>query len=520
MIRPLYPTTEFQKGSEYMIMKRFLSLFLALTACVSVLASAACSSGNDAAEDTTAAETTAAPETAESVPETTADPLADNLPDDVSYDGYTFRIGATSKDEQWINYIIRPEQKGEVLNDTIYEANLAVAERFDIAFEHVPFAASNSGALSEIVQNARAGDDTYDILTMHDLKSGEATLQGVFRNVYDLEHVDFDKPWWPAHTVNALTVNGRMYTISNSMSYYGIYSTRCLFFNKGLMTSLGIELPYEDVRQGTWYLDDLINMTKDVYSDVDMDGARSIGDRYGIAITGTAYCFLECFGTDVYGRDENGLITDNFYNERNVTIVEKSNAWFNGGSEGAYFSGTPKGTYDIGSGLAMFAGGNVLFTFRALGHMVQACMASDVEYGILPMPKLDEQQDDYISGCVDNPICIPITNQNMDRTGMIVEAMSAEGYRKVQPAYTETVMKERYATDKDSVEMLDIIFNNRMLAAGYLLADTSCRLQTVHDTIWRQGSSNINITSHYESVKRMFQTKIDGLNSFFSKAEE
>ena len=339
IIRSLYSPIIFKKGSVQMIMKRFLSLFLALTACVSLLASAACSSGNDAAEGTGAADTTAAgttaSETTEPVPETTADPLADNLPDDVSYDGYVFRIGATSKDEKWINYIIRPEQKGEVLNDTIYEANLAVAERFDITFEHVPFAASNSGALSEIVQSARAGDDTYDILTMHDLKSGEATLQGVFRNVYELEHVDFDKPWWPAHTVNALTVNGRMYTIANSMSYYGLYSTRCLFFNKGLMTDLGIEMPYDDVRAGTWYLDDLINMTKDVYSDVDLDGARSIGDRYGISITGTAYCFLECFGVDVYGRDEDGLIIDNFYNERNVQIVEKANAWFFGGSEGA-----------------------------------------------------------------------------------------------------------------------------------------------------------------------------------------
>ena len=168
----------------------------------------------------------------------------------------------------------------------------------------------------------------------------------------------------------------------------------------------------------------------------------------------------------------------------------------------------------------MFAVGNVLFTFRALGQMVEACMDSEVEYGILPMPKLDDQQAGYVSGCVDNPICVPITNQNMNRTGMIIEAMSAEGYRKVQPAYTETVMKERYATDKDSVEMLDIIFNNRMLAAGYLFADTSCRLQTVHDIMWKQGTSNINITSYYESVKSRFQTKIDGLNAFFSRTEE
>ncbi|MBE6560114.1 MAG: extracellular solute-binding protein [Ruminococcaceae bacterium] len=497
-------------------MKRTLSLILAALSLAGILASAACSNSapTDDTTDTTA-DTTAPAETTTAEPETTADPLADNLPDDVSYDGYAFRIGAISADLQWIKYLIRTEQTGEVLNDTIYEANNAVAERFGITFKHIPYSGTNYSSYNEILASARAGDDNVDILTLHDLRSGQAALQGVFRNVYDLEHVDFEKPWWPRFTTNALTINGKMYNISNSMSYYNIYAVRCLMFNKGLMKNLGITFPYDDVRAGTWYFDDLINMTKDVYSDVDNNGARSTADRYGIAITGTAYCFLECFGVDVYGRDDKGLIKDDFYNERTVNIVEKSNSWFNGGSKGAYFSAS-------GDALKMFAGGNVLFAFRGLGQIVDACMDSDVEYGVLPMPKLDENQKEYISGTVDNPISVPITNKNMDRTGMIIEAMSAEGYRRVQPAYMETVMKNRYASDKDSVEMMDLVFNNRMLSAGYLFAnsDKTYRLQTVHDDMWRQGSSNINLTSHYESVKGQFQGYINTINEFFSRTDE
>ena len=85
---------------------------------------------------------------------------------------------------------------------------------------------------------------------------------------------------------------------------------------------------------------------------------------------------------------------------------------------------------------------------HSLGVMTESCMESDVEFGILPMPKVEESQESYYAGSGDNPVVIPITNNNMDRTGMIVEAMSAEGYRRVQPAYTETVMKERYATER------------------------------------------------------------------------
>jgi len=143
-----------------------------------------------------------------------------------------------------------------------------------------------------------------------------------------------------------------------------------------------------------------------------------------------------------------------------------------------------------------------------------------VEFGILPMPKVEESQESYYAGSGDNPVVIPITNNNMDRTGMIVEATSAEGYRRVQPAYTETVMKERYATDKDSVEMLDIIFNNRLLAGGYLYAATNCRIQLIQDQIFAAANSNANIVSTYESMKNTDQQRINELNEFFFKAEE
>jgi len=502
------------------MMKRIASILLSALMLLSALGTTACSTP-DPAVDTTAADTTAAPAPdTTTVEETTADPLADNLPE-ADYDGYTFRIGASGQEMEWIGYLIRPEQNGEVLNDAIYKANLAVAERFDINFEHIPLSGTNFGTMDVVIQNAKAGEDAYDLVTQHDIQSTKGTLQGVYRNVHDLEHIDLSRPWWPVHTTNALTVNGKMYVIANSMSYYGLYSTRCLFFNKGLMKDLGIEYPYEDVRNGTWYLDDLITMTKDIYSDLDNDGARSLNDRYGFAITGTAYCFLECFGIDAFGKDENGFLTDTFYNERNVSAVEKSNAWFFGGTQGAYFKSSHAGYFEPDSALIMFANGNVLFGFNSVGRQTQACMDSDVEFGIVPMPKLDEAQQDYISGCVDNPICVPITNKNMDRTGMIVEAMSAEGYRSVQPAYTETVMKERYASDKDSVEMLDIIFNGRMLAAGYLYnTDSSARMQTSHHDMWKLGTSNINLTSYYNKCVKVIESRLKSINDFFAAEQE
>ncbi len=492
--------------------KRIIALLLAAMMSASALIACSDSPSGDST-DTSAPDSTADTTTVE---ETTADPLADDLPNDVKYDNYTFRIGASSKDMEFINYVVRFEQTGETLNDAIYDANKAVSERFGIQFSHVGIAESNYNASKLVTTSIQAGEDLYDVISLHDNRSAGLMLEGLLRNVYDLEHIDVTKPWWPEFTVNSLTVNGKMYQIANAMTYYGLYSTRCLFFNKGLMTDMGIKMPYDDVRAGTWYLDDLINMTKDIYSDLDNDGKRSIGDRYGFALTGGAFCYMECFGAESLSLGKSGKLEESFINERNIGAVQKSNNWFFGGSPGVYYSNKHAGYFKEDSALTMFGNGNVLFGFNSVGRQTQACMDSDVEFGIVPMPKLDENQEDYISGAVDNPICIPVTNLNMDRTGMIVEAMGAGGYRRVQPAYTESVMKARYATDKDSVEMLDIIFGNRMLSGGYLyFGENQGRFIMTHEYMWKEGNSNANVVSFLETNKNLAQERIDALNKFF-----
>ena len=438
---------------------------------------------------------------------------ADDLPER-DYGGYVFRIGATEKDDKWYGYIVRTEETGEVLNDAIHSANTAVAERFGIAFSHAKIPNDGVYTHMHLIANAQAGDDVYDAALIHDGNSTAAMLQGVLRSVCELPHIDLTKPWWPARTVEALCVNGKMYHIANAMSYYGLHSTRAVFFHKAMMRDLGIPLPYDDVRAGTWYLDDLMAMTRDIYADLDNDGARSAEDRYGFAITGASYCWLESFGIDTYSRNGEGRITESFLTERNVNTVEKLNHWVFGGSPGVWYRESHTQIREDGCG-GMFARGNVLMVCQSFGVITEVCADSDVEYGVVPMPKADEMQTDYYGGSVDKPVVIPITNTVTERTGIIIEAMSAEGWRRVQPAYTESFLKARYASDPDSVEMMDIIFRNRFLAGGHLYADADSRVQTIQDAVWAQGTSNAGAVSVYERIKPVSRARVAALNAFF-----
>ena len=92
------------------------------------------------------------------------------------------------------------------------------------------------------------------------------------------------------------------------------------------------------------------------------------------------------------------------------------------------------------------------------------------DYGIIPMPKLDEQQDQYTAFCHDgsSAFCIPVTQNTPDTVAAFLEAMCAETYRVVTPAYFETALKGKYSRDNETSQMLDLIVSGIYLDIAYI----------------------------------------------------
>ncbi len=112
----------------------------------------------------------------------------------------------------------------------------------------------------------------------------------------------------------------------------------------------------------------------------------------------------------------------------------------------------------------------LLFSMAALFYAPQFRDMQD-DWGIIPMPKYDETQQNYYSPGFPN--CYPITvvpasNDAPDDTGILLEEMSYIGYTKLLPALYDTVLSGKCARDEDSVEMLDIIFGNTLYDIGMI----------------------------------------------------
>lgn len=436
--------------------KRLIALFLAL--CLTVPLTAC---GSDPAE-TTAPETTA--DTVSTDAETT--PESVDLYADLGvadYDGYDYVILNT---EEFKPYMVAEEQTGEIVNDAVFEANAKVMEMANITIRQDLVSDPNVTFKSCV----NAGDNAFDMAIDHDCNSAKRQMAGDYMlNLLEFPHIQWEKPWWPQFTTDALTFNGQMYMYSNYSSYLGNWFTRAVFVNLAELRNRNVGNLYQLVYENKWTLDKWIEITKDIYVDLDGDGESTVEDFFGFAISGSTYCWLEAWNIEVFQKD-GANITIDVENETLLNTMEKVYNWFHD-NQGVYYSPTSKDNWSRDSYIGIFAAESSMSTYGVIGRLLQGLMDTDIEYGILPMPMLDESVGKYYSGTTDRPVSVPVTCRDTEMVGYVIEAMAITGYEMILPAYCESALKGRYATDEDSTAMLDIIFTNRVLGFSYLYSN-------------------------------------------------
>ncbi len=457
------------------MVKKLLCLLLAALMLTSTVA---CATGDT--EASTDADTVAASEGEDTE-------LKPDLPE-MDYDGEAFRV---LTDEGNYKYIVSEKTGGELVNDAIVEANMAVIEQFDITFERI------NGAPQTYIQ---AGDDAYDVAYLHDVTTAETALQGWFMDVYEIPYMDPSAPWWPQFTVDSLTINGKMFIFSNYTGYLSMIQTRVCFFNQRILEDNQMESPYALVREGTWTLDKITEMSTAIYSDLNGDGVKDTGDQFGYASCHYPWGWLEAFGIELYQKEAvDSAVMTIVADDRCYTLIDKLNEWWYTGSSGVWVELSGHGD----PGLNMFADNRVAFTFvNNIDVQVKPAIENNVPYGIVPFPKIDQNQKNYYGACTDFIFSIPITVKDTERVGMILEAMAYNGYKYVRPAYCEQTLKTRFATDPDCSEMLNLIFDNRVISFSYLYS--SAQSDLIANTVMYK-----NVASYLQGKAKSEQKFLD-----------
>jgi hypothetical protein len=158
----------------------------------------------------------------------------------------------------------------------------------------------------------------------------------------------------------------------------------------------------------------------------------------------------------------------------------------------------------------MFSEDRALFSWIRL-RIVERLRGMETDFGIIPCPKLEKEQKDYITYNEPNAgtgLSIPRTAGDLERTAMILEDLSAESRYTLQPAYYEINLQGKFMRDDESQEMLDIIMANTAFDIGYIYNFGSYASLTCH----RYGRDpKVEWVSKFEASREKMQKDIDKL---------
>ena len=165
----------------------------------------------------------------------------------------------------------------------------------------------------------------------------------------------------------------------------------------------------------------------------------------------------------------------------------------------------------------MFQNNQALFIQQLL-QLIPKLREMDADFGVLPYYKYDEAQDTYyntVGSWHSVFLCLPKVQKDATRTGVIVEALAAESLYTVTPAYYDVTLKDKVARDKDSAEMLDLIFETRTYDLGWYYAIGTYNESTMN--LFRNYQSDF--TSMYKKMEKVANKYISKLNEAFAEVE-
>lgn len=470
-------------------MKTYARIIAALCALIMLLSCfAACAETGDETVTTENAST----ETPDD-PVETEDPnldkdgyLKDDLPEELDYKGEVISVLYWEDVERPEFEILEEETGVDMVKDAIYNRNLAVEDRLGVSFEWTGVKGNNSNrsGFASYVQNCYSGGTYYDIIATYSRTSAMLCVSGLLEDLNRIEdsYLNFSQPWWPECMVDTCSIDDSLFFVSGDISTNILHFMYAIYYNMDLLNDLQLPDPVAMVDNKTWTLDALIEMTSDLYVDLDQDGSVSGGDQYGFC---SSYFHLDAFysgsGLRLVEDDPEDIlkISDDFYSQKSIDLADKLGAWFNSGN--CYVS-RRSDTFDEDQ---PFVEGNAVFIQNRV-YLADAQYAAGTgpmrevewDFGILPTPLYDESQENYIT-LLGNPITLwsVMTNaRDPQMSSAVIECLASEAYRKTSPALFENNMKYRYTPDSagkgDSARMFDIVRENINFDLGRIFSNS------------------------------------------------
>lgn len=436
---------------------RLLSILLALVLCISTLCTALTSCANDPEDGNDDPDGDTATPTPDDDEDKTEEfdirKALEDLPE-CTFSGDVFTIAASSTYENvfTIDQFATDDQKnGALVHDALFDRDAMVEEVLGIEIYYDDML--DSAMYGKIGNNISSGDDTYSLV----LGTLSNTAIPMFNNnlLYDINevpHVDLTKPWWNKNSIDNFEINDKIFMATGAITNRYVYSPYAMLFNQKLLADASLESPYVLMDNNEWTLETFVEMIEGHYYDLNPNDKVDIGDFFGLAPASdaeTAYYFA-C-GATLLAKNEDGELEFTYMDEENLFILDDVMMMYDSDDVLKYIQ-----TYDSRDA---FRESRAIFHSMALGDITMLNEMTD-PYGIVPMPKYDEDQTEYYSNAnryISTMALFPSSIVDIDNVGLIVEALAMTSQYTSLDAQYELVLLNRQALDAQSKASLMMV---------------------------------------------------------------
>lgn len=384
--------------------------------------------------------------------------IAESLPQTDEFRGDTLTVLAPDE-----KIILGDEEAAGSVRGALKNRNALIASSYEM---DVTVRSVQEAEIAETLREAQtSGISAGDLLCY----SAETTVmlwaEGLLQDLNSLPFFSPADACYDVESAAKLQAGSGMYLLPDpsAQSYDHTY---VLFYDRELVRNARLPLPEKEVNAGNWTMETFQRYAEAVAASVMGKTSYDLEtDVFGYSSRDNAallpYLLWCGMGKEMFAANDSGTV-DYVYDDADTLfdLTEPLRALY--GSACRY-------PQNGGDAVAAFTAGRIGFLFAELEELKNFYANATREYGILPLPKRDEEQAAYrspiaVSG---NVLSVPAQASNASRSGLGLTAFCAAGGALLQEAVIKTYVT-LYSLDNDQTCMLETILDSADFDFGWV----------------------------------------------------
>jgi len=399
-------------------------------------------------------------ETAETVTQSHWDILGER-----DFNGDTFTIlDAPHHTHLQVNFSVAEELTGEPINDALYLRDRFIEDKYNVNINFIQIPGFGEG--NRVLERAViAGDNTYDLIVSPVFGNSLDTMstRNVLYNLIDAPYLSLQSPWWSKMLYDNMQFNGKLHYTGGDI-FLPSYSQcpAAIMYNQRLFRDHAIEDNlYDLVFEGKWTIDVLDSLTRDANIDLNGDGIMHADDDFfGLIsqnLTINMSFYLAGLGVN-FSATAGDEITVDMTSPSTLSRIDR----LAGMIERINYHDQEDTIQKT------FKGGRALFLTHCLISPQLNLRDMEDGYGILPMPKWEEAQENYVSfiNAWGSGFVGISKIADIEKAAFLTEAMAYAGYEMLRRPVYEITFYAKGARDAESERIIDIIIETAYLDLG------------------------------------------------------